>query len=162
MKKTGPKWEKHIKELLDVTCDIHSNSCKFYKSPIPTVMRKQKNIFFLVYTEKALCDFYGIYNKRFILIEAKNISGKYWDKSRLKEHQINQLKMIDSLGGKSFIFFNIEDDDYFFIFEINNYLKNIESIKTRNVKRESIFNLGVKIKKDSKSLFLFFESTFLN
>ena len=50
-------------------------------------LRTEQGYKFL-YSSKALCDFVGIHNKKFILIECKEVSGDKFDSKRLKENQI--------------------------------------------------------------------------
>ncbi len=160
--KTGKRFENQIEELLNELDSISKKSL-FFKSPIPTIMHKNKNGYQLVFSEKALCDFYGIYQKHFVLIEAKHISGKYWNTKRLKEHQIEQLIMIKRLGGLSQIWFSLSlKRNSLFIFDIDSYLKLINAENKINLNINFIIENAREIKKDSKELFIFFESTFLS
>ncbi len=160
--KTGKNFENQIEELLNELDSISKKSL-FFKSPIPTIMHKNKNGYQLVFSEKALCDFYGIYQKHFVLIEAKHISGKYWNTKRLKDHQIQQLIEIKQLGGLSQIWFSLSlKRNSLFIFDIDSYLKLINQENKINLNINFIIENAKEIKKDSKELFIFFESTFLS
>ncbi len=159
--KSGKKFEKQIEELLNTLGKTSSKSL-FFKSPIPTIMHKGRNGFQLVFSEKALCDFYGIYREKFVLIEAKHISGKYWNTKRLKNHQIQQLIKIKKLGGISQIWFSLSlKQNYLFVFNINEYLDLLSSEEKVNLNINFIITKAKKIKKDPNALFIFFESIFL-
>ncbi len=90
----------------------------------------------IIYHRKALCDFVGLYKNKFLLIEAKDITGKMFQLDRLKKHQLDQLSKVEELGGKSFIIFNIKLKKEMWLISISSY---INFIKTLNKKS---FNLN--------------------
>ncbi len=95
----------------------------------------------IIYHRKALCDFVGLYKNRFILIEAKEITGKMFQLNRLKFHQIDQLSKVENLGGKSFIIFNIKLKKEIWLISISSYKT---FIKTLNKKSFNLNNFDSK------------------
>ncbi len=120
MKKTGRNLENEIsKKLLKIN---RVGRGFFIKSPTPMKMIHSNGKTIPVYSNKALCDFIGIYNSKFILIEAKNISTTRFEFSRLKEHQEKQLASIKRHGGVALIMFGVTIENIIVILEINDYL----------------------------------------
>lgn len=120
MAKTGRNLENEIsKKLLKIN---KLGRGYFIKSPTPMKMVHSGGKTIPVYANKALCDFIGIYNSKFVLIEAKNISTKRFEFSRLKEHQEKQLASIKRHGGCSVIMFGITSENIIVSLEIDDYL----------------------------------------
>lgn len=109
----------------------------FIKSPTPVTFVNKNNQKKAIFTNKALCDFVGIFKTKFILIEAKTVSTRF-ELRRLKKHQINQLRKIEEYGGISLIIFKINDKKDINIIKINNYLKLIENRKKKSLSTKEI------------------------
>lgn len=126
--------------------EINKNEKGFFiKSPTPikkVITKKQEKI---VYYQKALCDFVGIINKKFILLELKDISGNSFELRRLKQHQISQLQKIKKLGGESFILFRIKkEENLIVIVKIFDYLNFIEFNNKKSINIQMIKKIGQK------------------
>ncbi|BDU67478.1 MAG: hypothetical protein TYPL_1310 [Candidatus Tyloplasma litorale] len=117
----------------------------FIKSSTPIKMIKKDNMIVPIYANKALCDFVGIYNTKFILIEAKNISGKRFEFNRLKEHQEKQLSTIKRHGGFSFIMFGLIIENIIVILEIDDYLVFKSQTERKSIDVETLKEIGTKI-----------------
>ncbi len=155
----GNEWERKLNTLLN---QLDPKKFFFIKFPTPTTLRKINNKFCLVYSDKALCDFIGIYQGHFILIETKTINGKYWETRRLKFHQLEQLKLIASLGGISLILFYVEHIKKIIIFSINEYLDFIKSKQQNNIPWKQMMENKQPIEIKKEELKIFFQSVFLN
>ena len=119
-KKTGRNLENKISKKL---LSINKKGLGFFiKSPTPMKMVRSGDKIIPIYANKALCDFIGIYNSVFVLIEAKNITGKRFEFDRLKEHQEKQLSAIQRHGGKSIIMFGLTEDNVIAVLGIDEYL----------------------------------------
>lgn len=118
----------------------------FIKSPTPMQKVLIDGKFKTIYSQKALCDFFGIVNKKFILIELKTISTKSFELRRLKNHQIKQLESIHKFGGISLIFFKIKNRENIILVEIQKYLDFIKKINKKSLKIEEIEKIGKKLK----------------
>lgn len=119
-KRTGRNLENEISKKL---LNINKKGLGFFiKSPTPMKMIRTEDKIIPVYANKALCDFIGIYNSKFVLIEAKNISGKRFEFDRLKDHQTKQLSAIQRHGGKSVIMFGLTDENVIAVLGIDEYL----------------------------------------
>lgn len=117
----------------------------FIKSPTPikkiTIKKKEKYIYY----QKALCDFIGILNKKFVLLELKDISKNNFELRRLKEHQRNQLIKIRKLGGESFLLFRLKkENDLIIIIRIFDYLNLIELNDKKSISIQKIKQIGYK------------------
>lgn len=136
MKKTGREFENEIsKFLLKINKTEHGF---FIKSPTPMKMiRNSQEKIVPIYSNKALCDFVGIYNNKFVLIEVKYINGKRFEFNRLKEHQEKQLSAIKRFGGVSLIIFGLSTEEKIIVLEIENYLifKFQSNKKSINIKQ---------------------------
>lgn len=117
----------------------------FFKSPtvIKPINVSYKNgspiINKAIFETKALCDFYGIYKSKFILIEAKEIQTNRFNLNNIKKHQIEQLESIYKYGGISFIIFHFKLYNDFLCLTINQFIKlskEKKSLKYEEIKKE--------------------------
>ena len=155
----GNEWERTLLKYLDNFCK--NEKCYFFKSQTPTIMRKINGKYTLVYSQKAICDFIGISNETFVLIEAKSINNKYWDTRRLKNHQKDQLLKIQKLGGISLIIFYIKLIDKVLIIPIDEYLLLKEETNRQNININILINNGKIVENKIDSVKKLFESIFL-
>ncbi len=146
MAKTGRNLENEIsKKLLKIN---KIGRGFFIKSPTPMKMVQSKGKIIPIYANKALCDFIGIYNSKFILIEAKNISTKRFEFSRLKEHQEKQLASIKRHGGVSIIMFGITAENIVVALEIDDYLVFKSQTERKSINVEILKDIGKVISID--------------
>lgn len=117
----------------------------FIKSPTPIRITNNKKI---IYARKALCDFIGIYNKKFILIELKTVTTRF-EFRRLKKHQIEQLEIIDKLGGISIIIFYFISEKEIYFLKINDFKKIVKESKNKSISKENIILKAKNIKIDN-------------
>ncbi len=117
----------------------------FIKSPTPIKNININGKYKMIYSEKALCDFVGILNKKFILIEAKEVSGNRFDFRRLKDHQIKQLSSIQKYGGISIIVFHIKMIDKIVIVKIVDYLLYLNSTNKKSINIDTLLKIGKSI-----------------
>ncbi|BDV03369.1 MAG: hypothetical protein HPPSJP_0900 [Candidatus Hepatoplasma scabrum] len=143
------KDNKYVKFELSIEKELREINKKeigfFIKSPTPIkkVIKKKEEKY--IYYQKALCDFIGIFNKKFILLELKDISGNSFEIRRLKEHQINQLIKINKLGGKSFILFRLKkENNLIIIVKIFDYLNFTEFNNKKSISIQKIKKIGYK------------------
>ncbi len=154
----GNEWERQLNKLLK---QLDPKKFFFIKFPTPTRLKKKNNNFDLVYSDKALCDFIGINNGQFILIETKTINGKYWETRRLKKHQIEQLSLISNLNGISLIFFYVEHIEKIVIYSIEEYIYFIENQTLNNIPWRKIVENGDLVAIKKEDLEIFFQSILL-
>ncbi len=121
----------------------------FIKSPTPIRMIPTKEGYKMTYSEKALCDFIGIYNKKFVIIEAKEVSGKRFDFKRLKDHQIKQLSSIKRFGGYAFIFFELKEIKKVISVKIDDYLIYINQTTKKSININALLEIGETIELES-------------
>ena len=132
----------------------------FIRSPTPMRMIKVNNIYKVIYAEKALCDFVGIFMNYMILMELKDISGTRFNIDRLKNHQIKQLSSIKRYGGLSYILFRINSIKEIYIIDINTYLVYINQTNKKSINNKIIMEIGIKL--DIKKIDLFFSEEIKN
>ncbi len=132
----GKKFENSI--LNDLNKLSKQGKGYFIKSPTPINRIKTENGYKMVYSSKALCDFIGIWNEKFVLIEAKEVSGTRFDMKRLKDHQVKQLSSIKRHGGFGFIAFNIKQEKEIYITPIENYLVHKNQTTKKSINLESL------------------------
>lgn len=143
---TGRKLENNIsKKLLKIN---KSERGFFIKSPTPMKMIHQDGKIIPIYSNKALCDFIGIYNSKFVLIEVKNISGVRFEFKRLKEHQEKQLSSIKRHGGISIILIYISTTNQLISLEIDEYLVYKSQTEKKSINIESLKDIGRVIEVD--------------
>lgn len=146
MKKTGRNLENEIsKKLLKIN---KIGRGFFIKSPTPMKLIKSGEKTIPVYANKALCDFIGIYNSKFILIEAKNISTSRFEFNRLKEHQEKQLASIRRHGGIALIMFGITKENIIIVLDIDNYLVYKLQTDRKSMNIETLKEVGITIEVD--------------
>ncbi len=147
MAKTGRNLENEIsKKLLRIN---KVGRGFFIKSPTPMkLIRTGDGRSIPVYANKALCDFIGIYNSTFVLIEAKNISTTRFEFSRLQEHQERQLASIKRHGGVSLIMFGITRENIIVSLEIDDYLVFKSQTERKSINVETLKEIGKVIKID--------------
>ncbi len=145
MAKTGRNLENEIsKKLLKIN---KIGRGFFIKSPTPMkLIRTAEGKSIPVYANKALCDFIGIYNSTFVLIEAKNISTTRFEFSRLQEHQEKQLAAIKRHGGISLIMFGITKENIIVAIEIDDYLVFKYQTERKSINVETLKEIGQIIK----------------
>ncbi len=152
MAKTGRNLENEIsKKLLKIN---KAGRGFFIKSPTPMKMVHAGGKTIPVYANKALCDFIGIYNSKFILIEAKNISTSRFEFSRLKEHQEKQLASIKRHGGVSMIMFGITKENIIVILEIDDYLVFKSQTERKSINVDILKEIGRVIEIDEVEEFI--------
>ncbi len=135
----GKTFEKDIYNQLKI---LENKKIGFFiKSPTPIKTINKKIIFY----EKALCDFIGILNNKFFIIEAKEISEKRFDFRRLKEHQIKQLKLIEKYGGISIIIFNIKIKNKIVLVRINKFLNEKKKSNKKSINIDLLEKIGDSI-----------------
>ena len=130
----------------------------FYKSPtvIKPINVNYNNgtpvITRAIFAKKALCDFYGIYKSKFVLIEAKEVKTTSFNLSNIKEHQIQQLIDIKRYGGLSLIIICFVKHQTYHAIDIDTFLKlskDVKSIKYEEIKKWSFsltsFNLKINL-----------------
>ncbi|NQX83549.1 MAG: Holliday junction resolvase RecU [Mycoplasmataceae bacterium] len=140
MNKTGRNFENEIsKKLLKIN---KSGRGFFIKSPTPMKMIKSKGKIIPIYSNKALCDFVGIYNKKFVLIEAKNITGERFIFERLKPHQEKQLSSIKRHGGISLIMFGLPNEKIIIVLKIDDYLVFKSQSEKKSINIISLKEIG--------------------
>lgn len=115
----------------------------FIKSPTPIKLIRNNDQVTPTFANKALCDFIGIYNNKFIIIEAKNISNERFNLSRLKKHQVNQLSAIKKFGGVSIIVFNDEENDEIIILDIDEYLDYVLNTELKSINLKKLREIGI-------------------
>ena len=143
MKTKGRNLENEIsKKLIKIN---KSGRGFFIKSPTPMKSIKSGDKFITVYANKALCDFVGIYNSKFILIEAKNIHTKRFEFDRLKDHQEKQLSSIKRHGGVSLIMFGLSNENIIVILEIEEYLVFKSQTDRKSINVETLKEIGRSI-----------------
>ncbi len=146
MAKTGRNLENEIsKKLLRIN---KVGRGFFIKSPTPMKLVHTGGKSIPVYANKALCDFIGIYNSKFILIEAKNISTTRFEFSRLKEHQEKQLASIKRHGGVSLIMFGITKENIIICLEIDDYLVFKSQTERKSINIDTLKEIGNSIEID--------------
>ena len=126
----------------------------FIKSPTPMKMINVNGKIVPIYSNKALCDFVGIYNKKFILIESKNISGVRFEFKRLKEHQEKQLASIKRHGGISLIIFFLVKTNELIILKIDNYLVFKSQTEKKSIHIDALKEIGIIISPDDLEKYL--------
>ncbi len=152
MAKTGRNLENEIsKRLLKIN---KSGRGFFIKSPTPMKMVHTSNGTIPVYANKALCDFVGIYNSKFILIEAKNISTSRFEFSRLREHQEKQLASIKRHGGVSLIMFGLTKENAIVILEIDEYFVFKNQTDRKSINIDTLKEIGRYIEVDQVEEFI--------
>ena len=114
----------------------------FIKSPTPMKSIKIGSTYKVIYHQKALCDFVGIINGQFILIEAKEISNTRFEFRRLKYHQIEQLLSIKKHGGTSIIIFYIKLKNMILLVDIDAYLEHFNNSKKKSINIDALTKLG--------------------
>lgn len=119
--------------------------CFFIKSPTPIRMIPTKAGYKMTYTEKALCDFIGIFSNKFIIIEAKEVSGIRFDFKRLKEHQVYQLSSIQRHGGFAFLWFEIKSLNKVVSVKIQDYLIYINQTNKKSININALLEIGQEI-----------------
>lgn len=140
MAKTGRNLENEIsKKLLKIN---KQGRGFFIKSPTPMKMVRNGDKIIPIYANKALCDFIGIYNSKFILIEAKNVTGTRFVIDRLKEHQEKQLASIKRHGGASFIMFGLSEEGIVVVLEIDEYLVYKSQTERKSINVETLKEIG--------------------
>lgn len=141
MAKTGRNLENEIsKKLLKIN---KGERGFFIKSPTPMKMvHTPEGKTIPVYANKALCDFVGIYNSAFVLIEAKNISTTRFEFSRLKDHQEKQLASIKRHGGAAVIMFGITNENIIVVLDINEYLVFKSQTEKKSINVETLKEIG--------------------
>ncbi len=146
MGRTGRNLENEIsKKLLRIN---KQGRGFFIKSPTPMKMVHSGGKTIPVYANKALCDFIGIYNSKFVLIEAKNISTTRFEFSRLKEHQEKQLASIKRHGGVSLIMFGITQENIIVVLEIDDYLVFKSQTERKSINVDILKEIGRVIEID--------------
>lgn len=146
--KRGKNFEKQVE--FSLTKMTTKGFGYFVKSPTPIKIIKinyrygYPQITNAVFEKTALCDFYGIVNKQFILIETKEVQGDYFNKNNLKSHQIHQLQQINFHGGISLILLYFKKSNTIIGLEINEFLKFNQTFNVKNlapfiVKTDSYF-----------------------
>lgn len=120
----------------------------FIKSPTPIKLIYKNNKQIPIFFEKALCDFLGIYQGKFILIELKTISNNYFVKERLTNSQINQLQKVAFFQGISIVGFWIKNEDIIVLLPINKLLNCFLATKNKRVTIYSLINEGEILKND--------------
>ena len=114
----------------------------FIKSPTPIKMIANHGKIVPIYSNKALCDFVGIYNEKFILIETKNISGVRFEFKRLKDHQQKQLSAIKRHGGISILIFYLVKSYEMVILEIDKYLVFKSQTEKKSIHIDTLKEIG--------------------
>lgn len=144
--KTGRNLENEISKKL---LSINKKGLGFFiKSPTPMKMVRTGDKIIPVYANKALCDFIGIYNSKFILIEAKNITSKRFEFDRLKDHQEIQLSAIQRHGGKSIIMFGITVENIIVVLGIDEYLVYKTQTERKSINVDVLKTIGKTITLD--------------
>ncbi len=137
---TGRKLENNIsKKLLKIN---KSERGFFIKSPTPIKMINQNGKIVPIYSNKALCDFIGIYNSKFVLIEVKNLSGVRFEFKRLKEHQEKQLSSIRRHGGISIILIYLSTTNELFSLGIDDYLVYKTQTDKKSINIDALKNIA--------------------
>ncbi len=151
-KKTGRNLENEISKKL---LSINKKGLGFFiKSPTPMKMVRSGDKIIPIYANKALCDFIGIYNTKFVLIEAKNITGKRFEFDRLKEHQEKQLSSIQRHGGKSVIMFGLTEDNVIAVLGIDEYLVYKAQSDRKSINVETLKEISRLITIDEVQLYI--------
>ncbi len=152
MGRTGRNLENEIsKRLLKIN---KSGRGFFIKSPTPMKLVHVEGKSIPVYANKALCDFIGIYNSKFILIEAKNVNTTRFEFSRLKEHQEKQLASIKRHGGVSLIMFGVAKENAIVILEIDEYLVFKYQCDRKSINIDTLMEIGRAIDVDQVEEFV--------
>jgi len=126
----------------------------FIKSPTPMKMININGKVVPIYANKALCDFVGIYNKKFILIESKNISGVRFEFKRLKDHQEKQLASIMRHGGISLIIFYLTLTHEIIILKIDKYLVFKSQTQKKSINIDALKEIGMCVSADEIEKYL--------
>ncbi|PYC99637.1 endonuclease [Microbacterium esteraromaticum] len=100
-------------------------------------------------------DFYGVYKGRYFSFELKETQKPVFALSLVKDHQLEQLKRIDSCGGLAFLLIHFCDNDSRFI--LLSYPELLKLLELKRAKRFSITDLE-KVK--SYELKIVFPSVF--
>ncbi len=152
MGKTGRNLENEIsKKLLKIN---KLGRGFFIKSPTPMKMVHSGGKTIPVYANKALCDFIGIYNSKFVLIEAKNISTSRFEFSRLREHQEKQLASIRRHGGVSLIMFGITQENIIVVLGIDDYFVFKSQTERKSINVDTLKEIGRVIEIDQVEEFI--------
>ncbi len=152
MAKTGRNLENEIsKKLLKIN---KVGRGFFIKSPTPMKMVHTDKGTIPVYANKALCDFVGIYNGKFVLIEAKNVTTSRFEFSRLKDHQEKQLASIKRHGGVSLIMFGLTQENAIVILEIDEYLVFKSQTDRKSINVDVLKEIGRYIEIDQVEEFV--------
>ncbi len=117
----------------------------FIKSPTPMQMVPTTEGYIMTYANKALCDFIGIYQGKFILIEAKEISGTRFEFRRLKDHQLQQLSAIKKYGGYAWIYFNLIKLKKIVAVPIDSYLVSLTQTSKKSINIDTLNEIGYEI-----------------
>ncbi len=140
MSNNGRLFENEIsKKLLKINKKEHGF---FIKSPTPMKMVPIDGKIVPIYANKALCDFIGIYNSKFILIETKNLSTKRFEFKRLASHQEKQLAAIKRHGGISIILIKISDSNEIIALGINDYLVYKSQTDKKSINVNTLKEIG--------------------
>lgn len=143
MLRTGREFENKLsKQLLKIN---KSERGFFIKSPTPMKMINYGGKIVPIYSNKALCDFIGIYKGIFILIEAKNISSSRFEFSRLKDHQEKQLSSIRRHGGYSCLIFNFSEKKETYLMDIEDYLVLKSHSNKKSINYNELIQMSHKI-----------------
>ncbi|RKX67023.1 MAG: hypothetical protein DRP42_01670 [Tenericutes bacterium] len=143
MAKKGNELEQKIWENLKL---LNSDELGFFiKSPTPTKAVPINGEYKFVFSAKALCDFVGICEKKFVLIEVKEVSGPRFDVKRLKKHQLNQLRKIKSYGGISLVIFLIREYDKIYVLTVDQYDDIFLNLERKSIRIDTIVEKGIHL-----------------
>ncbi|NOQ50048.1 MAG: hypothetical protein GQ557_00080 [Mycoplasmataceae bacterium] len=117
----------------------------FIKSPTPIRLIIENNQQKVIHAQKALCDFIGIFNTKFILLEAKEITNKRFELKRLKAHQMKQLSKIKQFGGQGIIIFNCVSMKKVIAVSIDDYLVYCNQTIKKSLNVETLIEIGTEI-----------------
>lgn len=141
--RNGKEFEKLLLDNLNI---LNENEIGYFiQSPTPFRSVPFGESYKLIYSAKALCDFVGIFQGTFFLLEAKVVSGSSFPFDRLKEHQVYQLKRIRDLGGHSFIIFHIKRTNEIFALSIKYYVDFFSNTEKKSIHIKEIKEKGILI-----------------
>lgn len=90
-------------------------------------------------TNKCDVDYYGIYEGRFVAIEAKQTKEIFFNKSNILEHQMQFLKQIKDFKGLAYLIIYFQSNQHFYLIDYEIFEKKILSKKKSNRIKETWF-----------------------
>ncbi|WP_353289895.1 Holliday junction resolvase RecU [Ureaplasma ceti] len=115
----------------------------FRKQPVPIRIRSVHNLEVTGYLEsKCDVDYYGVYQGRFIALEAKQTSQDFFSYHQLLPHQIEYLQLVQHMQGLSYLIIFFQKTEHFYlvsflrlwaVFQDNSHSKRIYETELKQI-----------------------------